>query len=79
VSTPEPPPCVVCGSGLLEALTPREVIALGGSRLRFQRNTDFVLCPKCFTLYRIGDLREGRAIPITDDELLAQNEAFPED
>lgn len=79
MSAPEPPSCAVCGAGLLESLTPREAIALGGNRVRFRRNTDFVLCANCFTLYRIGDLREGRAVPVTDEDLLAQNEANRED
>jgi hypothetical protein len=79
MTDPQPPPCAVCGSGLLESLTPREAIAIGGNRVRFRRNTDFVLCPNCFTLYRIGDLREGRATPVTDEDLLAQNDAAQED
>lgn len=54
-------------------------MALGGQRVRFRRNTDFVLCPKCSTLYRIGDLREGRAVPVTDEDLLAQGEGRRED
>jgi hypothetical protein len=79
MSAHEPPPCAVCGSGLLESLTPGGAVALGGQRVRFRRNTDFVLCPKCSTLYRIGDLREGRAVPVTDEGLLAQGEGRPED
>jgi hypothetical protein len=79
VSAPPPPPCAVCGSDLLESLTRDEAVALGGSRVRFRRDTDFVMCPKCFTLYRIGELREGQAVPVTDADLLAQNEASRED
>jgi hypothetical protein len=75
----EAPPCVVCGHALLEAVTPHDVVAFGGQRLRFERHTDFVLCPGCMTLYRIEDLRSGRAIPVTDRELIRSNEASPED
>jgi hypothetical protein len=74
VSDPAPPPCAVCGASLLESLTPGEAVALGGARVRFRRNTDFVMCPECFALYRIGDLRAGVAVPVTEEDLLEQNE-----
>ena len=79
VKGPKPPPCAECGSDLLESLTADEAVAIGGSRVRFRRDTDFVMCPQCSTLYRIGDLRRGRAIPVTDKDLLTQNEAAGED
>ena len=69
----------MCGTSLLESLTPGEAVVLGGTRVRFRRNTDFVMCPECFTLYRIGDLRAGLAVPLTDEDLLAQNQASRED
>ena len=71
----EPPPCVVCGHVLLESVTPHEIIAFGGQRLRFERHTDFVVCQGCMTLYRIEDLRVGRAIPLTDRDLIREGEA----
>lgn len=74
----EPPPCVECRHALLEAVTPHEVVAFGGQRLRFERQTDFVVCPGCMTLYRIEDLRAGRAIPVTDQDLIQRQEATPE-
>jgi hypothetical protein len=70
---------VVCGHALLEAVTPHEVVAFGGQRLRFERHTDFVVCPGCMTLYRIEDLRAGRAIPVTDQDLIRANEATREE
>jgi hypothetical protein len=82
VSTSSPleaPPCVVCGHALLEAVTPHEVVPFGGQRLRFERHTDFVVCPGCMTLYRIEDLRVGRAIPVTDQDLITWNEATREE
>ena len=69
---------MVCGHVLLESVTPHEVIAFGGQRLRFERHTDFVVCQGCMTLYRIADLRVGRAIPLTDRDLLRQGEAAVE-
>lgn len=70
---------MVCGHALLEAVTPHEVVAFGGQRLRFERHTDFVVCPGCMTLYRIEDLRAGRAIPVTDQDLIRANEATREE
>jgi hypothetical protein len=69
------PPCDVCGETLVEAITPHEVVAVGGRRVRFERHTDYVMCPHCMTMYRITDLRAGHVVPVTDTELMQQREA----
>lgn len=79
MSVPRPPPCSVCGSPMLEAVTPDEVVTFEGERLRFTRHTDFVACPKCMTLYRIEDLRLGKAIPVTDRALAGGEEPNAEE
>ena len=71
--------CRRCGETLVEALTPDEVVARGGRRIRFRRHTDFVMCDRCFALYRIGDLRAGRVEPLSDEDLLSAGEATPEE
>jgi hypothetical protein len=72
------PTCGRCGASLVEALTPDEVVLIGGKRIRFRRKTDFVACPRCMALYRVGDLRQGRAEQVTDRELLARGEGSPD-
>ena len=67
--------CAACGHTMLEGLTPEEVITLGGRRYRFRRHSDFVVCSHCFTLYRAVDLHRGRVVPVTDEDLLGQDEA----
>lgn len=74
----EPPHCVRCGEPLLQAITPDGVVTLGGRRVRFRRNTDFVVCDRCLSLYRVRDLQEGRMVPVGDDELLERGEATEE-
>jgi hypothetical protein len=69
VSVLDRPPCGVCGKTLVEAITSHEVVAVGGRRVRFERHTDFVMCPHCMAMYRITDLRAGRVIPVEDEEL----------
>jgi hypothetical protein len=71
------PACGVCGQTLVEAITSHEVVAVGGRRVRFERHTDFVMCPHCMTMYRITDLRAGRVVPVTDTEI-RRGESTPE-
>lgn len=73
----EPVECRRCGERLVEGLTPDEVVARGGRRIRFRRRTDFVMCERCFALYRIGDLRAGRVEPLSDEDLLSAGDATP--
>lgn len=62
--------CRVCGSLLASALTDRTVITTKGLQISFRRETDFVSCPDCMALYRVADLRRGRAVPVTDSSLI---------
>jgi hypothetical protein len=68
------PKCVECGEPLAQAITPEDVITLKGHRVRFRRHTDFLLCKKSMTLYRVNDVREGKILPVTDQELEKQGE-----
>ena len=81
MSEQEGPPldCSRCGQRLVLELNADEVVTLGGRRMRFRRHTDFVICPRCFELYRIGDLRAGRIEPVSDEDLISAGEATPED
>jgi hypothetical protein len=58
--------CRQCGSVLASAVTDRTVVTTTGVQVSFRRETDYVTCPECMALYRVVDLREGRAIPVTD-------------
>lgn len=78
MSDPAAPACRRCGEPLLESLTPDEVVTLGGRAVRFRRKTDFVMCRRCYALYRVGDLREGRVEPVSDEDLLSGGDATPE-
>jgi hypothetical protein len=61
--------CRQCGSVLASAVTDRTVVTTTGVQVSFRRETDYVSCPECMALYRVVDLREGRAIPVTDSGL----------
>jgi hypothetical protein len=72
VSRPQTPiRCRKCGSVLAAAVTDRTVVTPDGLQVSFRRDTDFVSCPECMALYRVVDLREGRAVPVTDRDLTA--------
>jgi hypothetical protein len=61
--------CRACGSVLASAVTDRAVVTTDGLQVSFRRDTDFVSCPECMALYRVVDLRQGRAVPVTDRDL----------
>jgi ribosomal protein S27E len=72
VSRPHAPiRCRKCGAVLAAAVTDRTVVTTDGLQVSFRRDTDFVSCPECMALYRVVDLREGRAVPVTDRDLTA--------
>jgi hypothetical protein len=62
--------CTECGAPVLEAVTPDEVVTVGGMSVLFRRHTDFVLCPSCTATYPVVDLRDGRAHLLAEDELV---------
>jgi hypothetical protein len=51
-----------CGAPLLDDLSQEGVTPVGGEPIRFRRNTDYVVCAACHSVYRIGDLQEGRTL-----------------
>jgi hypothetical protein len=51
-----------CGALLLDDLTQEGVTPVGGEPIRFRRTTDYVACVSCHSVYRIGDLQEGRTL-----------------
>lgn len=71
--------CVECGTPLVQSVTPEDVITIGGQRVRFRRVTDFVVCRRCSSLYRVEDLRAGRAPPVGEEELIRLGEATVEE
>ncbi|HEX2032130.1 MAG TPA: hypothetical protein VHL78_12160 [Actinomycetota bacterium] len=68
-------PCAVCGVSLVAGIAPGEVVTIRGRHLRFRRNTDFISCERCLALYRVRDLTEGRVVPVSDTQLVAEGEA----
>lgn len=46
------------------------MVTTTGLQVAFRRDTDYVSCPECMALYRVVDLRAGRAIPVTDSGLM---------
>ena len=60
-----------CGVPLLEDLSQEGVTPIGGEPIRFRRNTDYVVCSACHSVYRIGDLQEGRTL---EDALVGSQE-----
>jgi ribosomal protein S27E len=61
--------CRKCGSVLATAVTDRTVVTTDGVQVSFRRDTDYVTCPECMALYRVVDLRQGKAVPLTDGDL----------
>ncbi|MGH2661483.1 MAG: hypothetical protein ACRDH8_01485 [Actinomycetota bacterium] len=70
--------CVECGTPLVQSVTPDDVVTLRGQRIRFRRVTDFVVCRRCSSLYRVEDIRAGRAFPVGEEELIRLGEATVE-
>jgi hypothetical protein len=60
-----------CGAPLLDDLSQEGVTPIGGEPIRFRRNTDYVACASCHSVYRIGDLQEGRSL---EDSVLGMQE-----
>ncbi|MGH2727218.1 MAG: hypothetical protein ACRDKS_09625 [Actinomycetota bacterium] len=60
-----------CGATLFEDLSPEGVTPIGGEPIPFRRTTDYVACPSCHSVYRIGDLQGGRTL---DESLLGMQE-----
>lgn len=56
-----------CGARLLDELSDLGVTPVGGEPIAFRRNTDYVVCPSCHSVYRIEDLQAGRSL---EDSLL---------
>jgi ribosomal protein S27E len=61
--------CRECGSVLASEVTDRTVVTTDGVQVSFRRDTDYVSCRECMALYRVVDLRQGRAVPVTDRDL----------
>ena len=51
-----------CGAPLLDDLSQGGVTPVGGEPISFRRNTDYVVCASCHSVYRIGDLQGGRTL-----------------
>lgn len=58
----------VCGEALAKEVTSKGVVLPGGELVPFRRQTDYVICPECFRMYRATDLQEGRVEPVGDPE-----------
>lgn len=51
-----------CGTVLLEEVTKEGVTPVGGEPIRFRRNTDYVVCPNCYSVYRASVLQSGGSL-----------------
>ena len=71
--------CVECGTPLVQSVTPDDVVTIRGQRVRFRRATDFVVCRTCSSLYRVNDMRAGRALPVSEEDLIRLGEATVEE
>lgn len=60
-----------CGATLLDELSQEGVTPVGGEPIAFRRTTDYVACASCHSVYRIGDLQEGRTL---NEALLGEQE-----
>jgi hypothetical protein len=68
--------CADCATPILQAVTPDEVVTVGGLSVLFRRHTDFVLCPSCAATYPVVDIRDGRANLIGQEDLVRSSGAL---
>lgn len=46
-----------CGQPLVMGVGSEAVVTLSGQEVAFRRDTDFVICTRCLSSYRAGELR----------------------
>jgi hypothetical protein len=69
-----------CGAVLLEDLSDAGVTPAGGDEtIRFRRTTDYVVCSKCHSAYRIDALREGASVEESIIDILEKLAEEPPD
>ncbi len=51
-----------CGTILVENVSKEGVTPVGGEPIRFRRNTDFVVCSNCYSVYKASVLQDGGTI-----------------
>ena len=59
-----PPRCTECGALLAPGMLPDGVVVVDGVEVPFRRETDFLVCERCLTTYRVEDVRHGQAHPV---------------
>ncbi len=67
-----------CGAVLVESVDDKGVTLIGGEYIPFRRNTDYVVCPSCHSVYKVGELGGDRdpakGETQTDDEIIERLE-----
>jgi uncharacterized protein with PIN domain len=60
---PARPRCSECGAPLASRVLPAEVVTVGDLSVVFRRTTDFLVCERCLTTFRVEDVRDGHPLP----------------
>lgn len=58
------PRCTECGSPLAAGVLPDGVVTVDDLSVSFRRETDFVVCERCFATFRAEDVRDGVPRPV---------------
>jgi hypothetical protein len=62
-SPTDDPSCTECGAPLASPL-PDGMVVVGDVTVPFRRETDFVVCRRCMTTFRVEDIRKGISRPV---------------
>jgi hypothetical protein len=58
------PRCTECDGALAARVLPEKVVTIGEVSIAFRRETDFLVCERCFSTFRVQDVRAGHPLPV---------------
>jgi hypothetical protein len=61
--SPEPQ-CTECDAPLASRILPNGVVTVGETSVAFRRDTDYLVCERCFATFRVQDVRAGHPLPV---------------
>jgi hypothetical protein len=56
--------CTECGGALADRILPDGVVTVGEVSVAFRRETDYLVCERCFATFRVQDVRAGHPLPV---------------
>jgi uncharacterized protein with PIN domain len=58
------PRCTECDAALAARVLSDEVVTVREVSVVFRRGTDFLVCERCLTTFRVEDVRDGHPLPV---------------